>query len=93
MLEKIKLSLRIDGNILDEEIQDTIDAAIADLELSGILGSKIVETDPLIIRAIKTFCKAEYSIDNNEAQRYRESYNMLKIHLALSREYTTEEVL
>ncbi|SKA89687.1 uncharacterized phage protein (possible DNA packaging) [Clostridium sp. USBA 49] len=93
LLDKVKQSLRYEDNSFDEDLQDSIDAAIADLELSGILGSKIVETDPLIIRAIKTFCKAEYSIDNNEAQRYRESYNMLKIHLALSREYTTEEVL
>lgn len=61
ILDKIKLALRIDDDDLDEEIQDSIDAAKADLKLSGILESKIVETDPLIIRAIKTFCKCEFS--------------------------------
>lgn len=92
MLEKIKLALRIDDNYLDSEIQDTIDAAKADLKLSGILENKIMETDPLIIRAIKTFCKAEFSTDDKEAERYRDSYNMIKIHLSISIYYTVQEV-
>lgn len=93
MLEKIKLALRIDDDSLDQEIQDTIDAARADLKLSGILGNKIVETDPLIIRAVKTFCKYEFCTDDKEADRYRESYSMIKTHLSLSIEYTTEVII
>lgn len=92
MLEKVKLSLRIDDDYLDVEIQDTIDAAKADLKLSGILENKIIESDPLIIRAIKTFCKAEFSTDDKEAERYRDSYNMIKTHLSLSIDYTVQEV-
>lgn len=90
MLEKIKSALRIDDGSLDEEIQDNIDAAKADLKLSGILESKIVETDPLIIRAIKTFCKYELCTDDKEADRYNESYKNIKIHLSLSIDYTEE---
>lgn len=90
MLDKIKLALRIDDDSLDEEIQDTIDAAKADLKLSGVLESKIVEDDPLIIRAIKTFCKYEFSTNDKEADRYKNSYEMIKIHLSLSIDYTTE---
>ncbi|HBM74712.1 MAG TPA: DNA-packaging protein [Clostridiaceae bacterium] len=92
LIDKIKLALRIDDNSLDEDIQDTIDAAIADLRLCGILESKIVETDPLILRAIKTFCKAEFSVDEKEAERYRESYDMIRNHLALSMDYTVEAI-
>lgn len=88
LLDKIKLSLRYDDDYLDEDIQDTIDAAIADLKLSGVSESKIVETDALIIRAIKVFCKADLSGDDKEAARYKESYDMLKIHLTLSSDYT-----
>lgn len=90
MLEKVKLSLRYDDNSLDEDIQDTIDAAIADLKLSGVLENKIIETDPLIIRAIKIFCKAEFSTDDKESNRFRNSYEMLRDHLCLSTEYCTE---
>lgn len=91
MLNKVKLALRIDDNSLDDEIKDTIEAAKADLRLSGVLESKVVETDPLMIRAIKTFCKAEFSTDDKEVIRYRESYEMLKTHMVLSSDYTIKE--
>jgi len=90
LLEKVKLSLRFDDTVLDTDIQDTIDAAIADLILCGVLESKIVDTDPLIIRTVKIFCKAEYSSDDKESTRYRESYEMLRDHLSLSIDYNTE---
>lgn len=89
MLDKIKLALRVDSDDLDEEIKDTIDSAKSDLRLSGVLESKIDDTDPLIIRAVKVFCKAEFTSDNNEAKRYKESYEMIKTHLTLSTEYTS----
>ena len=88
MLEKIKLALRIDSDDLDEEIQDSIEAAKADLKLSGVLEYKIDDSDSLIVRAIKVYCKAEMSTDNVEAERYRKSYEMLRDHLCLSVDYT-----
>lgn len=90
MLEKIKLALRMDSNALDGDIQDTIDAAKADLKLCGVLETKIVDTDPLIIRAVKTFCKYEFSSDDKESAKYKVSYEMLRDHLALSIDYTVE---
>ncbi|QEK12584.1 DNA-packaging protein [Crassaminicella thermophila] len=92
MLEKIKNSLRIDDDSFDMEIQDLINAAKADLKLSGVVESKIVELDPLIIRAIKTFCKAEFSSDDKEADRYKESYESIKCHLLLSTDYNTDVI-
>lgn len=92
MLDKIKLALRVDSDDLDDEIQDTIDAAKADLKLSGVLESKIIDTDSLILRAIKIYCKAEFSTDDKESTRYYDSYNMLKNHLCLSQDYTVEVV-
>lgn len=90
MLTKIKLALRIDSSDLDMDIQETIDAAKADLELSGVIKEKITEKDSLILRAVKIYCKAEYSTDDKEADRYSKSYGMLKNHLCLSKEYTEE---
>lgn len=92
-LDKVKLSMRVDDATLDTDIQDSIDACKADLALNGILSAKIVDTDPLILRAIKVYCKAEYSDDDKEASRFRESYEMLKNHLALSQEYTVAVVV
>lgn len=93
ILDKVKLVLRIDDTILDEDIQETIDAAMADLKLCGVLESKIVETDMLILRAIKTFCKAEYSSDDKEYARYSESYAMIRNHLTMSIDYNSIPVV
>ena len=86
MLQKIKDALRVSGSALDIEIQDLIEAAQADLRLSGITKD---ETDPLIIRAITIYCKAHFGYEEPaQAELFMKSYNALKSHLALSQEYT-----
>lgn len=92
MLDDVKDALRVSGADLDIEIQDLIDAAKADLQLSGVHASKLVDTDPLIKRAVVVYCKAHFGWDNPEADRFAQSYNMLKQHLTLSAEYTEVEV-
>ena len=86
MLDKVKLYLKIDFDDLDSEIADLIEEAKADLILSGISKKKIEEEDILVQRAIKIFCKAEYS-DTKDSERYKKSYEMLKDHLSLSMDY------
>ena len=90
-LQDVKDSLRVTGEDLNTEIEDLVEAAKADLILSGVLESKIVETDPLIKRAIVVYCKANFGYEDPKyADRFQESYNSLKHHLTLSAEYTTE---
>lgn len=86
MLESVKLALRVTVSDFDSEIQGLIDAAKADLQLSGV--ANLDDTDPLIKRAIITYCKAHFGYDNPEAERFQQSYNMLKMHLSLSSDYT-----
>lgn len=88
MLEDVKTALRVSGTALDFEVQDLIDAAKADLQLSGVHADKIVDTDPLIKRAVIVYAKAHFGWDNPEADRFAKSYDMLKQHLTLSTEYT-----
>jgi len=90
MLNKIKQSLRINHNALDIEVQDLIDAARADLRISGVL--KLDDEDPLIIRAITVYSKANFGLDNADSKKYQESYNSLKTHLGLSGEYNGSDV-
>jgi uncharacterized phage protein (predicted DNA packaging) len=85
MLESVKLALRVTISDFDEEIQGLIDAAKRDLEIAGV--DIIDETDPLIRRAIITYCKANFGYDNPEAERFQQSYDMLKQHLSLSYDY------
>ena len=88
LLDDIKLTLRISNTAFDSEITDLILAARSDLKLSGVLESKVNDdTDPLIKRAIIVYVKANFGWNNPDAERLQHSYNMLKIHLALSQEY------
>ena len=86
LIDDVKLALRVTSIDFDTEIQDLIDSAKADLQLSGVV--KLDETDPLIKRAITTYCKANFGYDNPEADRFQRSYDLLKMHLALSADYT-----
>jgi uncharacterized phage protein (predicted DNA packaging) len=96
MLDDVKTALRISNAAFDSEITDLISAARSDLILSGILANKANDdTDPLIKRAIIVYVKANFGWNNPDAERLQQSYNMLKIHLALSQEYAevTEDVV
>lgn len=88
LLDDIKTTLRVSHNALDNDISDLIEEARHDLMLSGVSSKKANEdTDPLIKRAIKTYCKAEFTSDAREAERFKTSYNMLKNHLTLAGDY------
>ncbi|MFE3978702.1 MULTISPECIES: head-tail connector protein [unclassified Priestia] len=85
MIEKVRKSLRISHTALDDDIQDLIDAALMELQLSGI--KKLDESDPLIIRAVTVYCKAEFGFDNPDAYRFRASFESLRNHLSLAGDY------
>ena len=85
MLQKVKDGLRVTHSALDGEILDLIEACKMDLKISGVV--KIEETDPLIIRAIVVYCKANFGFDNVASDKFQESYRLLKNHLALCGDY------
>lgn len=95
ILDDVKVALRIAATTtdFDGEINDLISAAIDDLKLAGVAADKAIETDPLIKRAITTYCKAHYGYDNPDAERFLQSYLMLKMHLSLSVDYTEAAVV
>lgn len=84
MLNKVKLALRINNSAYDEEISDLISACKKELELAGIASSNIVDTDPIIIRAIIYYCKSNFGLDNDETEKWLLSYESLKSFLCLN---------
>lgn len=87
MLEQVKLALRITTDAYDLELQDLISAALGDL---GIAGVEIPsETDPLILRAVITYCKVQFG-DATEGQwdRLKASYDEQKAQLSTATGYT-----
>lgn len=86
MLEEVKVALRISNTVYDGEIEGLIDAGKRDLEIAGVAILPLLE-DPLIKRAVILYCKAHFGYDNKDAERFLDSYVMLKQHLALSGDY------
>ena len=76
----------------DPELKDLINAARADLVLGGVLEVKAQdETDPLILRAVATYVKAEFGLDNEDSEKYRASYKEQRNGLTLSDAYIAAE--
>jgi hypothetical protein len=94
VIDDVKMALRITSNAFNGEITNIIDAAKAELKLTGVLLSKIdnIETDSLLKRAVILYSKSHFGLDNPDSEKYQKAYDSLKTHLVLSQEYTSEEV-
>lgn len=89
MLESVKGALRVtSGNpVIVGEIEDLIEGARLDLIQSGVSVDKANSDDALIKRAIVLYAKANYGLDNPNAERFGESYRSLKIKLSQASDY------
>lgn len=85
MIERVKLALRITTYAFDQEIADLIDAALRDLGIAGVTNDDI--TDPLIIRAVITYCKCNFG-QPDDYDRLKRSYDEQKAQLATCTGYT-----
>ena len=84
MLEDVKRELRITNTAYDLEVLDLIEAAKLDLKIPQINELKILESDPLIKRAIILYCKANFGLENKDSEKYQKSYDNLVEKLSLS---------
>lgn len=95
LLSKVKKSIRITHTVLDDDILDNIAACVADLRGCGVSVTKLdttKELDPLILNAVKLYCRQEYTDDPAKAARFQEGYDSLKSFLMMSAGYREEEV-
>lgn len=89
LLPKIKTALRINHTVLDDDIQSDIDACIADLAVCGVTYAPV--NDPLILNAIKLYCKAIYTDDTTKGAEYQRRYEALKSCLMMAEGYGWED--
>ena len=90
LLQKCMSMLGVTDTEYEDEIQDLIDAAKADLGIAGVTKAD-VETDPLVKKAIKTYVAMNFGEgtggpDNH--QQLRESYETQKKQLMSATGYT-----
>ena len=83
MLEKIKQSLRIDGNDHDDELNDLISAAKREIIEVGASPDKVIDTDELIVRACTLYCKANFGYDD-EKERFAQLFERMLIKLSIA---------
>ena len=93
LLLKIKKNLRISHTMLDDDVEDTIEACLLDLKVCGVKGpvqDYPQDLDPLILNAVKLFCKAAFTDDTAKAAAYQERYDALKSCLMMANDYRAE---
>ena len=88
MLEKVKVALRISTNAFDGELADLIESAIADLKIAGVTNEEM--TDPLIRRAVITFCKLNFG-EPSDYDKLKNAYDEQKAQLKNATGYTNWE--
>ena len=82
--ENVKKALRISSSDYDDEIEDLIRAAKADLRIGGI--TVLVDNNPLVTQAVKLYCKAHFG-DNDNNNKFLNAYQALKISMSLAGEF------
>lgn len=93
LLLKIKTYLRISHTALDDDISDTITACFRDLQVCGVSApapDDPQEPDPLILNAVKLYCKAHFTDDTGKAGEFLKRYDALKASLMMASEYSGE---
>jgi len=86
LIEAAKIDLKLSGVNIDKTVTQTYTPEPTE-ETPDPDPVEIQVMDPLIKRAITVYVKANFGWNNPDSERLQQSYNMLKIHLALSQEY------
>ena len=91
MLEKIKkrCGIALEITVYDEETQDLIDSAKADLMASGVITTVIMSENKQLLNAITCYVKAYRGNDRSDSDKYIKMYQDLRLYL----EFLTDEDL
>lgn len=94
LVYKIKESMRISHNVLDQEILENIESSIFDMKRVGIQPFSIENEeidqnklkDKLVEKAAELYCKWQADFQG-KAERYEKAYNALRDALSLCGDY------
>lgn len=85
MLPKVKNALRVKAESLDDELNDLIISAQQDLGIAGVEVPD--EMDPIVAKAIITYCKMSFGLPE-DYDRLKRSYDEQKAQLSTATGYT-----
>lgn len=89
ILDDVKLALRIasDDTEFDSELITLISAALLDLGIAGVNGEQVSTDNPLVNRAIVTYCKMNFGHPDNYDD-LKKSYDEQKAQMSMATGYT-----
>lgn len=87
VLAQVKLALQVSYSDFDSELTRLINAAMADLNLAGIIGENAVTSNPLMLEAVITYCAMKFG-DAENYDRLKASYDEQKAQLWSASGYT-----
>lgn len=85
MLEAVRLALRITTQAYDSELTLLIAAALDDLGIAGV--DKTLTEEPLIRRAVITYCRAHFG-SPPDYDRLKAAYDEQKAQMQMATGYT-----
>ena len=85
VINSIKLALRITTDAFDAELTDLMNAALLDMGIAGVTNDST--SDPLVLRAVITYCKLHFG-QPDDYDRLKRSYDEQKAQLATATGYT-----
>ena len=89
-LAKVRRAVRRNSSTdVDAELNDIIDECRKDLQSLGVLESKTTdETDSLILGAVRCFARWKFGLSNEDADKNRDDYYVMRDELRRTSEYT-----
>lgn len=87
MLDQVKTALRIKTTAYDNELANLILAAGIDLAVAGVENFDTANADPILTRAIITYCKMNFGLPE-DYDRLKRSYDEQKAQLVTATGYT-----
>lgn len=87
MLYKVKTALRIVDDEFDDEINDLILSAMADLNIAGADGANVILDNVLVRVAVITYVKMHFG-EPDEYDRLKKSYDEQKAQLSMATGFT-----
>lgn len=87
-IDSVRMALRVTTTAFDGQISTLVEAALADLGIAGVNGENVVETDPLTLQAIATYCRMNFG-SPDDYDRIKASYDEQKAQMSMATHYTT----
>ncbi len=89
ILDDVKLALRISAETteFDGELSTLISASMLDMGIAGVNGEQVSADNPLVNRAIVTYCKMNFGQPDNYDD-LKKSYDEQKAQMSMATGYT-----